>query len=199
VIDLALLLGLHESIGLMSSGVRAPVSAPSSEIRDLLAQIPDITIRRMITDPHANHLIDLGRQRYVPSKSLREFITAGDQVCRFPGCERSARGGQIDHSKPWSQGGKTDRRNLGALCVRHPQLKTHAGWCITESAADGSTTWRTPSGRKYSVPPPELPLMPSTLGPSAPPRLLKPPERRRRQEYEQMPEQMHVPEPDPPF
>ena len=209
VIDLASLLGLQESIGLVSSGVRAPVSAPSSDIRDLLAQIPDLTFRRMITDPHTNHLIDLGRQRYVPSKSLREFITARDQVCRFPGCERSARGGQIDHANPWSQGGKTDRENLGALCVRHHQLKTHGEWCITESAADGSTTWRTPSGRKYSIPPPELPhassplgpspLGPSPVGPSAPPGLFEPPGRRRQQIPQQIPEQIPQPEPDPPF
>ncbi len=157
VIDLASLLGLQESIGLVCTGARAPVPAPTSEIRDLLAQIPDLTIRRMITDPQTNHLIDLGRKRYVPSQALREFITARDQVCRFPGCERSARGGHVDHANPWSQGGETNRDNLGALCVRHHQLKTHGGWRITESAANGSVTWRTPSGRIYSIPPPELP------------------------------------------
>ncbi len=188
VIDLASLLGLQESIGLVCSRNRAPVPAPSSDIRDLLAQIPDITIRRMITDPHTNHLLDLGRKRYVPSKSLREFITARDQVCRFPGCERSARGGQIDHANPWSQGGKTDRENLGALCVRHHQLKTHGGWCITESAAHGSTTWRTPSGRKYSSPPPELPQLPRS--PAS-----------RRPQAQQPPPHFQPPpqEPDPPF
>lgn len=185
VIDLASLLGLQESIGFVSSGVRAPVTAPTSDIRELLAQIPDITIRRMITDPHTHHLIDLGSHRYVPSKSLREFITARDQVCRFPGCERSARGGQIDHANPWSQGGATNRGNLGALCVRHHQLKTHGGWRIAESSADGSATWQTPSGRKYSIPAPELPHVPHR-----PPVPHRPHHDR---------DQIAGPEPDPPF
>ena len=157
VIDFAALLGLQESMGLVSSGSRAPLSAPTCEIRDLISRIPDITIRRLVTDPLTNNLLDLGRRRYVPSKALRDFITVRDQFCRFPGCQASARRGHIDHANPWSQGGRTDRGNLGSLCVRHHQLKTHGGWRILESGVDGSATWRTPSGRDYSIPPPELP------------------------------------------
>jgi len=157
VIDFAALLGLQESMGLVSSGSRAPLSAPTCEIRDLISRIPDITIRRLVTDPLTNNLLDLGRRRYVPSKALRDLITVRDQFCRFPGCQASARRGHIDHANPWSQGGRTDRGNLGSLCVRHHQLKTHGGWRILESGVDGSATWRTPSGRDYSIPPPELP------------------------------------------
>ncbi len=39
--------------------------------------------------------------------------------------------------------------NLGALCRRHHQEKTHGGWTIEESANDGSCTFVSPLGRHY--------------------------------------------------
>jgi hypothetical protein len=89
----------------------------------------------------------------VPQR-LREFITARDQCCRFPGCNRRADRTQIDHAEPWDDGGQTSPANLGALCVRHHQLKTHAGWDITTSNVDGSCIWTSPHGRRYQHPPP---------------------------------------------
>jgi hypothetical protein len=108
----------------------------------------------VITDPHTGHVLDVGRSRYEIPKALRRLIVARDRTCRFPGCNRSAARGQIDHARPWDDGGHTDAANLGALCVRHHQLKTHAGWDITESRADGSCTWTSPQGRRYDHDPP---------------------------------------------
>ncbi|MCX6433281.1 MAG: HNH endonuclease signature motif containing protein, partial [Actinobacteria bacterium] len=81
--------------------------------------------------------------------ALRAFIEARDRTCRFPGCHRRAGLAQIDHAIPWDRGGATSRENLGALCTRHHQLKTHAGWAITASTFDGSCRWRSPSGFGY--------------------------------------------------
>ena len=106
-------------------------------------------LRPVITDEHG-HILDLGRRRYEISAALRRFIVARDRVCRFPGCGRSAEFCQIDHATSWDDGGASDASNLGALCVRHHQLKTHGGWDIIESARDGSCTWRSPQGRIHS-------------------------------------------------
>jgi len=106
-------------------------------------------LRPVITDENG-HILDLGRRRYEISTALRRFIVARDRVCRFPGCGRSAEFCQIDHATSWDDGGASDASNLGALCVRHHQLKTHGGWDITESARDGSCTWRSPQGRIHS-------------------------------------------------
>ncbi len=149
VIDLPTLLGLQDSMALSSVGNRAPVLVSGIDVREFLDSIGGIKLRRLVCDPMTGHLVDLGRKRYVPSARLREFITARDVTCRFPGCERSARNGQIDHAREWNRGGTTDRSNLGALCIRHHQLKTHGGWQITQSHLDGSCTWRSPSGREY--------------------------------------------------
>lgn len=98
-------------------------------VRDLIADAEiGITMRRLVTAPVTGHLLDAGRRSYEVPASLRAFIVARDQVCRFPGCRRRADRCQIDHAIAWDDGGRTDGENLGALCVRHHQLKTHAGW-----------------------------------------------------------------------
>ncbi len=95
-------------------------------------------------------LLDYGRRTYQVSDRLREFLSARDATCRFPGCNRKAGRCQQDHAIAWDDGGETSPANLGALCVRHHQLKTHAGWSITNSHPDGGCTWTSPHGRKYT-------------------------------------------------
>jgi hypothetical protein len=119
-------------------------------VRGLLAD-PEVTVtmRRLVTEPVTGHLLDLGRTRYEVPDRLRDFLTVRDQTCRFPGCRRKAARCQVDHAEAWDDGGGTSAANLGPLCVRHHQLKTHAGWTITASHADGSCTWASPHGRTY--------------------------------------------------
>ncbi len=130
-IPLDALLGLSTAPGQLAAGSgRGPrIDAAIDEIRDLLAD-PDTgaTLRRLVTDPITGHLLDVGRTRYRIPERLREFVTTRDRTCRFPGCQHRATGCQLDHALPWSDGGETSRANLGALCVRHHQLKTHSGW-----------------------------------------------------------------------
>jgi hypothetical protein len=125
-----------------------PVAA--AMVRDLLAD-PDceLTMRRMVTDPLTGHLLDYGRTTYAIPQRLRDYITARDRTCRFPGCTRRADLCEIDHAIAWDDGGQTTTANLGALCKRHHQLKTHGGWDITDSRPDGPCTWRSPQGRTY--------------------------------------------------
>jgi hypothetical protein len=161
VIDLPTLLGLADGMG-GSGGVgvvelrgAGPVSA--DVLRDLLAD-PQVavTMRRLVTDPLTGRLLDYGRRTYDVPQALREFIVARDRTCRFPGCRRSAARSQVDHAIAWDDGGTTSPANLGALCVRHHQLKTHGGWDITSSDADGSCVWRSPHGRQYEHSPPAI-------------------------------------------
>ncbi len=124
---------------------------PVDVVRGLLAD-PDvaITMRRLLTEPETGHLLDYGRRTYQVPDRLREFLTARDQTCRFPGCPRKASRCQVDHAEAWDDGGETTPANLGALCVRHHLLKTHSGWSITNSHPDGSCTWTSPHGREYT-------------------------------------------------
>jgi hypothetical protein len=140
--------------------LRGAGAIPSAAVRDLLAdpQVA-ITLRRLVIDPLTGHLLDYGRRSYPIPDPLRRFIVARDRTCRFPGCGRRADHCQIDHAIAWDDDGTTSPANLGALCVRHHQLKTHTGWDITASGSDGSCTWTSPHRRTYQhEPPPAGPI-----------------------------------------
>lgn len=143
-IDLPTLMGLAENPGQIA-GYGA---IPASVARELAA---DAKWRRFITDPITGNLIDYGRQSYEPPQDLKDFLIARDQTCRFPGCRQSARRSDIDHAQAWDDGGKTSADNLGVLCRRHHQMKTHGGWRLI-SNPDGSCEWISPLGKKYFVP-----------------------------------------------
>ncbi|MFZ4485573.1 MAG: DUF222 domain-containing protein [Candidatus Nanopelagicales bacterium] len=141
-IDLPTLLALRDGAAeLIGAG-----ALPADVARELLA---DATFRRVITDSATGELLDYGRRTYAVPERLRQYIAARDQTCRFPGCGTAASRCEIDHAIPWSRGGATDRGNLGALCTRHHQMKTHGGWQLTDSDHDGGCTWISPQGREY--------------------------------------------------
>jgi len=121
-----------------------------AELRDLIADPSvSVTLRKLEVDPVTGVLSGCGRNTYRLPERLREFIVGRDRTCRFPGCARSARASQIDHAEAWDDGGQTDPANLGALCTRHHQLKTHGGWQIDDSRDDGTCSWTSPQGRRY--------------------------------------------------
>jgi hypothetical protein len=141
-IDLPTLLALRDGAAeLIGAG-----ALPADVARELLA---DATFKRIVTDPATGELLDYGRRTYAVPERLRQYIVARDQTCRFPGCGTAASRCEIDHANSWSRGGATDRGNLGALCTRHHQMKTHGGWQLTDSDHDGGCTWISPQGREY--------------------------------------------------
>jgi hypothetical protein len=157
VIDAAALMGSTDTPGSTVVGHDGSQPVCAQVIRELLTD-PDVpaTLRRLVTDPMTGHLLDRGRSTYRVSDTLRAYLATRDATCRHPGCTRPASGCQVDHAVPWDDGGATTRANTGLLCIRHHQLKTHAGWQILESRDDGSAVWRSPAGRLHEVDPPSV-------------------------------------------
>lgn len=89
---------------------------------------------------------------YRPPPRLREFIAARDLTCRFLTCRMPAWRGDLDHTIPWDDGGRTCKCNLGGGCRGHHQLKQHPRWRL-EQRAPGQFTWITPAGRTYTIGP----------------------------------------------
>lgn len=54
----------------------------------------------------------------------------------------------LDHIQAWADGGTTSLTNLTTLCEAHHRLKHTPGWSLTRTA-NGTLTWRTPTGARY--------------------------------------------------
>jgi hypothetical protein len=87
---------------------------------------------------------------YRPPATIRDFIEARDQTCRFPGCRQPAWRSDLDHTTPYHHGGPTCPCNLGPLCRRHHQLKQQQHWTLTQTQP-GTFRWKTPAGRSYTT------------------------------------------------
>ena len=89
---------------------------------------------------------------YRPADRLHDFVVARDQTCRFPRCRQPAWRGDLDHTVPYGEGGRTCSCNLGALCRTHHRLKQRLHWHL-EQLTPGVLTWTTPAGRRYTATP----------------------------------------------
>lgn len=118
-------------------------------VRELLVDATYVQIRRLIADPRTGHVLDVGVKRYRLTHAERERIERRDRRCRMIDCSAPAYRCECDHAQAFGSGGPSSTANLGLLCKRHHQHKTHGGWRIVESKADGSCVWVSPLGRRY--------------------------------------------------
>ena len=84
-------------------------------------------------------------------------MIARDVTCRNPSCGQSAWRGDLDHTIPWDDGGRTCRCGLGGACRRDHQLKQHPRWKLTQTRP-GWFTWTAPGGRTYQASPDTYPV-----------------------------------------
>ena len=155
VVDLDTLLGGAEHPG------EVPGCGPvAAEVARTIAA--DRNWRLWVTDPATKAVITTGSRTYRPSAALARLVAARDPHCRMPGCRATRT--DLDHAVPWPAGSTTES-NLGRLCRRHHNMKTHGGWGIAVGASarlpgahdDTGYTWRAPSGLTFTdLPPPPL-------------------------------------------
>jgi hypothetical protein len=126
-----------------------PIDAETA--RELTAEAP--VLRRMLTDPRDDTLLALGRTRYRVTDDLRLFLTVRDDRCRFPHCTRRTAATDVDHSRAWDDGGRTDSDNLAHLCRGHHRLKHDSRWRLEATHPDGTMDWVSPSGRRHRTRP----------------------------------------------
>ena len=102
-------------------------------------------------NPETEEILRVGRRRKVP-EGLKQLLRVRDGTCRFPGCRTNAVISEIDHTKPWVQGGATDHDNLEHLCRRHHMFKTKGFWRACQPSP-GIIEWTSPGGRTYRTEP----------------------------------------------
>jgi hypothetical protein len=92
---------------------------------------------------------------YRPSAALAEFIRWRDLTCRWPGCDAPATVCDIDHTVPFPLG-PTRASNAKLYCRAHHLVKTFfsgpGGWSESQSP-DGTVTFTSPTGHRYSTVP----------------------------------------------
>ncbi|CAB4788253.1 unannotated protein [freshwater metagenome] len=84
--------------------------------------------------------------RAIPAP-LRTAVEERDRVCQVPTCDMSV-GLEIDHIKPFAEGGPASLENLVRLCKRHHLQKTHDGYRLEKievaTGTDRRWAWRSP-------------------------------------------------------
>lgn len=104
--------------------------------------------RRVIVDS-AGVVIDLGRKRRFTG-SARVAVILSRRRCLWPGCGRTSKRNQIDHTHEHSRGGLTMPSNGGPACGRHNRIK-HRGYTVHRDA-DGNWHVHRPDGSELTEP-----------------------------------------------
>jgi hypothetical protein len=116
-------------------------------------QALDLALTQARADEAAGGCAHAGESpAYRPPPRLREFVIARDVTCRKPTCRQPAWRGDLDHTHPYDQDGRTCGCNLGGACRGDHQLKQHPRWKL-EQTQPGIFTWTTPAGRTYTTSP----------------------------------------------
>jgi hypothetical protein len=128
--EIMVIVSLEALLGLSEDAAELPGLGPiaADVARDLAA---DGAWRAWVTDA-AGVVTATGTRGYVPSAAVARAVRAREPHCRFPGCRQPAQRCDLDHAIPWPRG-STSPQNLGPLCRRHHQLKTHAAWALDPS------------------------------------------------------------------
>ena len=80
-------------------------------------------------------------------------MSVGAGSCSRSGCNRLAVTADIDHLLDWHYGGRTNVEGLAPACRGDHRLRHAARFTVTK-ARDGTTTWKSPTGRSYTQDPP---------------------------------------------
>lgn len=96
------------------------------------------------------HLIHVGTTKRRPTEHIKRIVEAVNPTCVFVGCRMPSVDCDIDHRRPWYQGGVTCPCNLAPLCRRHHRAKDQGGWRLAKTI--NGHQWTTPLAHRYTTP-----------------------------------------------
>jgi hypothetical protein len=123
---------------------RCPIT--SAQIREWLRARHTTVIVRPVIDL-ADH-VPVGSYE-IPERH-RTRVALRDHTCRFPHCTRPARACDLDHARPYADGGVTCPCNEVPLCRRHHRAKTHSTWRY-DIPMPATYVWSSPHGHRFRV------------------------------------------------
>jgi len=140
-VDLATLAGLDDKPAEMNG--YGPVIAEIA--RQVVADQDHSQWNYVVTDN--GHPIATGTTRRRPTAAIKRQVHARYPICIFPGCRMPARNCDLDHRKPWAQGGKTNIDHLAPAC-RHDHILRDHGWQL-QRLPNGDHQYTSPLGHTY--------------------------------------------------
>ncbi|MDD7968369.1 HNH endonuclease signature motif containing protein [Actinomycetospora lemnae] len=87
-----------------------------------------------------------------PRVEIDRWVRVRDRHCVAPGCRRSARRADLDHTLDWACDGITSHTNLGVLDRHHHRAKHVAGWKV-DQPSPGLFAFRTRAGVHHTTHP----------------------------------------------
>jgi hypothetical protein len=93
---------------------------------------------------------------YRPSPALQRLVRARTCTCCGPGCRRPAGRADLDHTRAYDQGGRTDECDLCPGCRHCHRRKQAWGWQLAQPRP-GVMIWTSPAGRRYTTLPSKHP------------------------------------------
>jgi hypothetical protein len=121
-------------------------------VSDVVSRL-DLSDRWQMTVTDSGEVIDSVITRRRPTVGVRRRVEARDQTCVFPGCRMPATACDLDHRRPYSEGGLTHPDQMVALCRHDHVIRHRAGWTHRPEPG-GAHTWVSPLGNTYTRPPP---------------------------------------------
>ncbi|MFS2241064.1 DUF222 domain-containing protein [Microbacterium sp. OR16] len=109
--------------------------------------------RRVITDPVKGVVADMDRRTYRPTRAQRDWLTLHHGTCSRDGCTRLALDADLDHDRPWAEGGTTDLTQLRPLCPRDHTIR-HRTRVRYRTRPDRTVQIVSPTGYTSTAPPP---------------------------------------------
>ena len=111
--------------------------------------------------------INVGRAIYIVPPHTRRVVLDRDRTCRFPGCHCTTHL-EVHHLHPFLAGGRTDTRDLAALCPHHHDGHHRGEFTIAGNAdIPGDVIFRDHRGRV--IPEAGIPNRPTRPPPAPPP------------------------------
>jgi len=102
------------------------------------------------TITHGGQVVDSGTTRRRPTTSQRRQAQTNNPTCIFPGCRMPSTACDLDHTKPWSEGGPTTVDNLPPVC-RHDHVTRHKAHWTHQALPNGDHIWTSPLGHTYTT------------------------------------------------
>lgn len=146
LVDLATLAGMCENTADLAG--YGPVAADIA--RQVTKKLGEGVWDWTATHPETGMPAADGTTRRRPTASQVRKVKTRNRTCVAPGCRMPTIDCDIDHTRPWADTGRTDSKDLAALCRHDHCIRHQTGWTY-QRLADGDYLWTSPLGGHYTT------------------------------------------------